>query len=240
MPTTVLQLSDVHFAGDPGRLLDGRDPAARLAAVLDAWSARHTTPDLVLLTGDNTDDGSPEGYARLAAALEPLATPVLAIPGNHDVADGVAAAFGARRVAEVGAWRIVGLDSSRPGQVHGTVDVPAALRLLDELDDRPTVVAVHHPPVSPSTHEWFQLDGADELLAGLAARPHVRAVVSGHLHSAFTYEGPGDLTLLGCPSTLVEIGHDGDSFEIGAGGPTGARVLHLEDDGSFSSTLVAA
>lgn len=241
MATTVLQLSDMHFAGSPDRLVEGRDPAARLATVLDAYATRHGRPDLVLLTGDNTDDGAAEGYARLATVLEAVAAPVLAVPGNHDVPHRVAAVFGTRRTAEVGAWRVVGLDSSRPGQIHGTVDVAAALRLLDELDDRPTVVAIHHPPVSPSTHEWFQLEGADDLLGGLAARPHVRMVVSGHLHEGFEYEGAEGLSLLGCPSTLVAIRHDGERFEIGVDDvPTGARVLRLEDDGSFTSSLLAA
>lgn len=240
MATTVLQLSDIHFAGSPDRLVEGHDPAARLEAVLDTWAARHGTADLVLLTGDNADDGSPEAYARLAPAVQRLAIPVLAVPGNHDVAHRVAVVFGTRRTAEVGTWRVVGLDSSRPDQIHGTIDVPAALRLLDDLDARPTVVAIHHPPVSPSTHEWFQLDGADALLDGLAARPHVRMVVSGHLHEAFEYEGPGQLSLLGCPSTLVGIRHRGESYEIGADIPTGARVLHLGDDGRFTSSLVAA
>ena len=236
---TVLQLSDIHLTA-AGGVVQGVDPDERLATVLAAWGAVDEDADLVLLTGDNADDGSAEAYARLAAAVAPLGAPVVALPGNHDVPATLAATFGEPPVVELGAWRIVGLDTSRPDQVHGTLDVPAALDLLDRPGGRPTLVALHHPPASASTHEWFRLDGGADLLAGLAERPWVRAVASGHLHEAFDIEGPGGLALLGAPSTYVAIAHDGPAFRIGVDEPRGARVLHLEDDGTFSSTLLVA
>lgn len=236
---TVLQLSDVHLADAPGGAVLERDADARLAAVLAAWERLDEPVDLVILTGDNTDGASVGAYGRLAAQLRELGAPVLAVPGNHDVASRVADAFGGETVVEVGAWRVVGLDSARPGQVHGEVDVPAAMSLLDGLDGRPTMVAIHHPPHTLSTHEWFQLDGAAELLTGLRLRPHVRIVISGHLHWPFEVRGPGDLTFLGCPSTLVAIRHDGDQYEITPDGVTGGRVLYLDDSGSFSTRIVA-
>jgi len=85
-----------------------------------------------------------------------------------------------------------------------------------------------------------RLDGGEELLTALARRPEVRALISGHLHDPFDFEGPGGLALLGCPSTLAAIEHDGDSYEVQADGATGARILHLEDDGTMSSTLLFA
>jgi Icc protein len=240
MSATVLQLSDMHLTASPGGPVSGADPDRRLAAVLDAWSSLGQRADLVVISGDDADDASAAAYARLASVLEPLDAPVLALPGNHDVPDGVAAAFGGSMTAEVGGWRIVGLDSSRPEQVHGTVDVPAALAVLDALDDRPTVVGIHHPPRSRSSHPWFRLDGATELLEGLGSRPHVRAVISGHVHDLFDFEGPGGVALLGCPATLGAIAHDGDHYEHSPDGITGARALYLQDDGTFASTVVVA
>jgi Icc protein len=237
---TVLQLSDIHLTRTPGQLVQGADPARRLLTVLERWRRTGATADLVLLTGDNTDDGSVEAYRRLREALAPLDAPVLAVAGNHDDLAHQQEVFGDATTAEVGRWRVVGLTSAVPHQVHGTIDAAAVARQLDGLDDRPTVVAVHHPPVSRSTHEWFRLDGGDALLAALAERPHVRLLVSGHLHDAFDFAGPGDLALLGAPAVLVAIGHEGDRFEIGVDAPAGARVLYLADDGSGTSTLLDA
>lgn len=240
MTGTVLQLSDIHLTAARGGPVSGCDPDERLAAVIAAWVATSRPADLVVLSGDNADDGSAAAYARLAAVTGQLAAPVLALAGNHDVPAEMEAAFGGQSVAEVGAWRIVGLDSSRPHQVHGTIDAAAAAALLDGLDGRPTIVGIHHPPVSRSRHQYFQLDGGDELLAALGARPHVRALISGHLHDPFDFEGPAGLALLGCPSTLVSMRHTGDTWETAAGGPTGARVLDLGDDGTLVSTILAA
>ena len=240
MTVTVLQLSDMHFTAKSGGLVSGFDPEVRLGTVLTAWGALGEVPDLVVLTGDNTDDASPGGYARLASALSVIDAPVLALPGNHDDPVKVAVVFGDSVYCELGAWRVVTLDSSRPMQIHGTVDVVAAAELLDSLDNRSTILAIHHPPVSSSTGSYFQLDHGPALLAALATRPHVRALISGHLHEAFEFDGPGGLALLGCPSTIMAIAHHGDEFTVGADAPTGARILRLEDNGTFSTTLLVA
>lgn len=240
MTATVLQLSDTHLTDDPSGRVNDRDPEARLQAVLDAWRAAGRPADLVVLTGDNADDGSVAACRRLAGMLAGVGAPVLAVAGNHDTTASVVTVFGANPSAEVGAWRVVGLATERPGQVHGTLDVADALDRLDRLDDRPTVVALHHPPVTTSTNPMFQLEGAEDLLAGLAARPHVRAVVSGHLHEAFSFTGAGGLALLGAPSTLYGIRHEGDRYRLSADSPTGARVLTLADDGTCTHQLLEA
>ncbi len=240
MNATVLQLSDTHLSSGDGTADGGPDPDDRLATVLDAWSALGERADLVVLSGDNADDASRAGCRRLAEAVNTLDAPVLAVPGNHDDPAAVAEVFGPQRFFELGEWCVVGLDSSRPGQVAGTLDVPSALELIDRTDGRPTVMALHHPPVSRSTSPWFQLEGAADLLAGLERRPNVRVVISGHLHDAFELEGPGGVGLLGCPSTRMAIAHRGQEMEIGADAPTGARILRLADDGAWSSTVLVA
>jgi Icc protein len=240
MSAIVLQLSDTHLARAPHAEVNGRDPDRRLQQVLSAWAALDERADLVVLSGDNADDGSIEGCRRLRAAVAEIGAPMLAVPGNHDDPAAVADAFGPPTPVEVGEWRVVGLDSSRPAQIHGTLDVDGAFRLLDDLDSRPTLLVLHHPPVSRSTNPVFRLDGAAELLAGLAHRSHVKAVMTGHVHDAFDLEGPGDLALLGCPSTLYAIVHEGDGMEVSGEAPTGARVLRLADDGTWSSSLLVA
>jgi Icc protein len=236
----VLQLSDTHLSATPGATVFGQDADARLATVLDAWAATGQHADLVLLTGDLADDGSVEGCTRVAEAVAGLGAPVLAIPGNHDRAAVVAATWDGPRAVPVGGWVVAGLDTTVAGQVHGHLDVPAARTWLDTRGPNPMVLALHHPPLSRSTADEFRLDGAAELLDALAERPHVRAVVGGHLHDAVDLEAPSGLPVLGCPSTIVAITHDGDRMDILADGVTGARVLTLDDDGSFASRILPA
>jgi Icc protein len=237
---TVVQISDLHLTAAARGRLHGSEPDLRLGIVLDTWRRRGEAADLVLVTGDDADTGAAEAYRRLAAALATIDAPAMVIAGNHDDPAVLAGVIEQVAAIEVGAWRILGVDSSRPDDIHGTVDADAVAARLDALDSRPTVVAIHHPPVGPSTGPMFRLEGATELLDALTARPHVRAVVSGHLHEAFERVGPGGLRLLGAPSTWESIDHAGDEYTVPGTGPTGARVLYLDDDGTLRTELLVA
>ena len=227
---TVLQISDTHFRAEPHTPVE-RDPDSALAESIAPVLS--IAPDLVLLTGDLTDDGSVEALSRLRDVVARFSAPVLAVAGNHDTVDNVHAVFGAPTMAEVGAWRVLAVETVIPGHEHGAVDVADLARRLDAVDDRPTVIALHHPPRSTSTHPWFRLIGADELLVELKRRPNVRAIASGHLHEAFRLHD-GDLELCGAPSSYYAIEHHGDTYQLVSEGIVGTQVLTLGDDGSFS------
>jgi Icc protein len=227
---TVVQISDTHLCAEPNTPTDS-DPDATLRRSIDALAG--TAPDLLLLTGDLADDGSIAALRRLRDAVSIWSAPVLAVAGNHDTGDNVRAVFGASDAIEIGAWRVLAVETSLPGEVHGAVDVDGLVRRLDATDDRPTLIALHHPPRSPSTHPWFQLIGADHMLAELRLRPHVRAIVSGHLHEAFHLHD-GALDLCGAPSTYYAIEHHGETFRVLDDGQVGTQRLTLGDDGAFS------
>jgi 3',5'-cyclic-AMP phosphodiesterase len=232
---TVLQISDTHLRAEPNTPADP-NPDSTLLSTIEA--VRDVRPDLVLLTGDLADDGSLAALRRVRELADELLAPILAVGGNHDDIDNVHAVFGADDIAEVGSWRVLAVESSIPGEDHGSVDVSELTRRLDRLDDRPTLIAVHHPPRSPSTHPMFQLIGANEMLAAFHDRRHVRAVVSGHLHEAFDYL-EGDLQLCGGPSSYYAIEHTGEVYRLHVAGIVGAQLLTLGDDGSFTCKRVA-
>jgi Icc protein len=231
---TVLQISDTHLRAEANTPAD-KPPDASLAASIDA--ARGIPADLVLLTGDLADDGSLEALVRLRDLVAVFAAPILAVAGNHDILDNVHAVFGTADTAEVGAWRVVAVESLIPGEVHGSVDVDDLVRRLDALDDRPTMIAIHHPPRSPSSHQWFRLVGAEQMLTAVRAHPGVRAVVSGHLHEAFHFH-EASLEFCGAPSTYYAIEHHGDQWRAADDGIVGTQVLTLGDDGSFACVPV--
>jgi Icc protein len=212
------------------------DPDTSLEATLAAVA--DVRPDLVALTGDLSDDGSVAALQRLRDLIAEVGAPMLALAGNHDDPVNVSEVFGSRRTAEVGSWRVVGVETFVKRRNHGAVDVVALTALLDGLDQRPTLVAMHHGPRSPSTHRWFRLLGGEALLEALAQRPHVRAIVSGHLHEVFRYHENG-LELCGAPSSWYAIEHVGDSYELAPDGLVGAQVITLGDDGSFACQPVA-
>jgi Icc protein len=230
---TVLQISDTHLRAEP-HTPSNRDPDAALTASLAPVSG--VRPDLLLLTGDLADDGTVTALRRLRDALDGFDAPMLAVSGNHDEPHNVRAVFGEADTYDVGAWRVVAVETFVPRQIHGAVDVDDVVKRLDSLDERPTLIAMHHPPRSPSTHNWFRLIGADAFVDAIVARPHVRAIASGHLHELFHYELGRDrqVELCGAPSAYYAIEHHGDRYELVGSGLVGTQLLTLNDDGSFA------
>lgn len=229
----VVQISDCHLTREVEDVDDSPDVMLRRAVEM----AAAVNPDVVLLTGDIADDGSAGAYRRVAAILgEVLASTVtvMAISGNHDLPDALDAILPTPTECIAGGWRIITVDTSIRGHEHGRVDVDELVARLDsgEAAGAPTVLALHHPPIPTSTHPWFQLDGAPELIATLAERTDVRAVVSGHLHEAFV-SVVGPVSYIGCSSSLYAITHHGDRAMLDDG-HVGALVLRLRVDGSWS------
>ncbi|MHC3470892.1 metallophosphoesterase [Streptomyces sp. 7R007] len=234
----VLQLSDTHLTSSVSDDAP-TGPDHRLHTALEAHRRTGVRADVTVVSGDLADDGSAAACRRLADALTPLRTPVLAVPGNHD-APGTVAEFFPATTVEAGNWRLVGIDTSRPGDIHGTIDTAAEMKRLDALDERLTVLVMHHPPLSPSTIPAFQLAGAAHLLAALRERPHVKALLTGHLHDPFERQADNGPRILGCPSTLIGFRHTGDDTVVGEGHVTGVRQVTLHDDGTVSATVVTS
>lgn len=224
---TIVAFSDSHLARLPADTEHGPDRRLQQAIEL----ARRHQLDVVMLTGDIADDASPEAYRRTKAMIDELGSPIIAVPGNHDRTDTVADAFGQVRDMTVANWRIVGLDTTIAGREHGRVDCETAMAILGPDTGQPTVLAMHHPPITTSTHPWFQLEGVTKFVTALSQRSDVRCVVSGHLHQAF-HVNLGAITYIGCSSTWYSLSHHGDIYELDDG-HVGALVIHLHHDGTF-------
>jgi Icc protein len=231
---TVVQLSDTHLRAEPD--VSDESPDRRLAEVVGALA--DLRPDLVLLTGDIADDGSPSAYRRVSQVVSEMGVPVLATPGNHDEAAAMAREFGPQTTLDAGSWSIVLLDTSIPGEMHGQVDVYEVLDRLGPDEDKPTLLAMHHAAITTSTHEWFQLHGAPALVAALGARRDVRIVVSGHLHQAFDVVC-GGVHYIGCSSSWYSLEHRDRTYRRDDG-HIGGLMLRLFDDGTWTWERVAS
>jgi 3',5'-cyclic-AMP phosphodiesterase len=109
------------------------DSNSMLVNAVTQLSGLNPQPDLVLLTGDLVDTGSPAEYEMLRALLAPLRMPFLVIPGNHDELDAFRQAFSDHAyipasgpinyvVDDKGPLRIVAVDVTVPGLHHGSFD----------------------------------------------------------------------------------------------------------------------
>jgi 3',5'-cyclic AMP phosphodiesterase CpdA len=218
----LVQLSDPHVGAD----WEGADPEERLAVAVRAAAALQ--PDAVIVTGDLAEHGSDDEYARARALLAPLGD-VLTLPGNHDDASRFASGY----AAGAGPLRIVALDSTIPGADGGALGDLAWLE-RELATRRPTLVALHHPPLVTGVPAWDEFGLAPDSIAALgevvARHPHVLGVLAGHLHRPLTGTLAGRPVTV-APSTYVQASLDlrARSLALDPAQPGGFAVHTLRD-----------
>jgi 3',5'-cyclic AMP phosphodiesterase CpdA len=218
----VAQISDTHVRIDDGE--------AAVKALRDALGqAAQYQVDAVLLTGDLVNDARADEYAAFAEALIDPPAPFFLMPGNHDDRDRLRAAFPAHTylpkqgplsyVIDQFPVRIVMLDQTVPGQVHGEFNEADAAWLDDALaaaPERPTIVALHHPPFA--THDvlfdTIGLHNGRRFSTLIARHRQVARVICGH-HHRFAVGQAGHAPVIVAPSTSWAYGlalHEGQEI----------------------------
>jgi 3',5'-cyclic-AMP phosphodiesterase len=154
------QISDLHAVAAP--IEENYDTNGNVRRALE--KLRPYKPDLILATGDLANDAKAEEYSALAPLLANAPAPLFLAPGNHDHCGFLRAAFPAHAylpaagklsyVIEPFGVRVVVLDSTVEGKTGGLFSEEDGVWLeaaLSGAPQRPTIVALHHPPFL--THE---------------------------------------------------------------------------------------
>jgi 3',5'-cyclic-AMP phosphodiesterase len=194
----IAQLTDTHITRPGRRRALVTDTARYLARCIDAVNRLRPRPDVAVLTGDLTERGACEEYARLRGLLDALAVPWYVVPGNHDDRARFRATFADRADLPAGGApieyvvddfpvRLIGVDSTSPGHAGGAISAASLAWLnarLAEGRHRPTLLFMHHPPFRTGVRYLDALGfrGVDQLATIVRAHPQIRQIVSGHVH----------------------------------------------------------
>jgi len=241
----IAQISDCHVTAS------GTAYAQALTTEALENAVRHLNlmtpePDIVLVTGDIADAGRKEEYEKAASILNRLKAPYLLTPGNHDHRARLRAAFPdhgylyaehqnapIRYSIDAMPVRLVGLDSTRPGEHGGGLDRDDLHWLENSLqDDRPALVFMHHPPfgVGIGNMDAEPFANAHEFETILNGAPHVLRLCCGHMHRA-VQRGFGGRNACIAPSTGLQL-----ELNLTSGAPSrfmlepGGLALHYLDE----------
>jgi 3',5'-cyclic-AMP phosphodiesterase len=221
--TTILQISDTHIVPE-GALVSGRldtaDALARLVTRIGSIRDQIGPIDALLVSGDLSDDGSAESYARFKSLVAPLGLPIHVIPGNHDARDPMRAAF-AKGLPEtgplnwtrqLGAIHLIGLDTLVEGQGAGTLSQESLSFLKDTLSqasDSPVLLSLHHPPFACGIGfmDDIGLTNREALSDLLTEYTGTLRVVCGHIHTMIVSNISGHVAV-SAPSPCSTFAYD--------------------------------
>jgi len=222
MSLKFLVISDLHLVA-PGETSMTLDTAGRLEACVAQINARYADADFVVVAGDLADLAQEAAYHRLQGILSHLTIPAHITLGNHDDRPTFLQVFGDAHAAETGCVdfvidakgsRVIVLDSSEPGLVHGVLtpqQIDWLTARLAEAADRPVIVVLHHNANALRiSSDDITLRDAGPFLAALKTHPDLRQVIAGHVHLTSTAMHHG------VPFTTLAGGHYSVSFNVDA------------------------
>jgi len=239
----VLQITDCHLGSECHAELLGLDTDQSFYDVLQV--ARYDeAPDLVLVTGDISNDAGLGSYARFLTIMEQYFpnTPLAWLPGNHDDPNNmiVVGKHPIEQKLVAGNWNMIFLDSRIPGQEGGRLGERELARLERELEahpDLPAAIFLHHQPV-PVGSKWIDqyvvLD-ADAFFAVTDRFPQVKMISWGHVHQDYRAQRNG-VELIATPSTCIQFLPNSDEFKLDQTQP-GYRFYELKPNGEFETRL---
>ena len=192
--SVLLQISDTHFGTEQPQVVEA------LVAL-----AAQQRPDVVALSGDITQRARPAQFRTARAFVDRLGAPVLAIPGNHDIAlfdlwdrltrpyARYAAAFGQELepVYSSDDLLIIGANTTRAWRLKNgevsTAQIGRVAKLLMAASPRQLRVVVVHQPVAvtQASDRPNLLRGHDAAIRAWSAAG-ADVVMGGHIHLPYT------------------------------------------------------
>jgi len=243
----LLQFTDCHVGPSNNEILLGLNTNESLHDVIDHVKKSEDAFDLLLVTGDISNNGGSRTYDRFLSLIQSSGIPHSAfawLPGNHDSPEDMNQALNHESLVKevvIGNWLLVLLNTQVPGHTHGNLN-ESELNILDNAlanhRDLNAMIFMHHQPV-PVGCAWVDSQKVRSDYAFfkiLEQYSNVRAVVWGHVHQDFS-TSKGDIQLMSTPSTCIQFKPNSDEFAIDSNMP-GYRRFELKADGSFNTEVV--
>lgn len=246
----ILQITDTHLFADKHQDLLGVPTYKSFHAVLDSIKKQQLATgesfDLIVCTGDITQDQSLQSYQHFADAIEHFDTPCVWLPGNHDFQDVMVEGLTHANISEAkhvllgDNWLFILLDSQLSGVPKGALSVEQ-LQYLDNLlaahSTRNAMIFVHHNALA-SGSLWLdqhQLQNSDEFAKVLHKYNNIKAIVCGHIHQQIDSKWH-NWPFFATPSTSIQFMPHSETFSLDTQTP-GWREFVLLPNGDFETAV---
>ncbi len=219
---TIVQASDLHICQDGKFAYEVSDTLKGLKNFI-RHIKKFTFPiDLLIISGDLSDDGTISSYEIIKENLSKLKIPYYIIPGNHDNKKNMATVFYDHKYLNnyidnrifhsfiIDNIKIILLDSVSTGEPHGSLTDGILEALKIELEKSLNSLVFLHQPPFPSGIGFMDNQpylNREKLLKILNKAENLLLVGCGHIHRAmFSRKGGVNFSL--APSTAMQLDLD--------------------------------
>lgn len=221
----IVQISDFHLYKDSTQKLFGLvntdDTLLNLLEVV-----KKEKPDLVIASGDLSNDGSKESYQRLKKYLSNIDCNVYTIYGNHDNPANfdrylIGSNIKRDRVFKSDSFTLVFINSFKENYDSGYVTDNELLELEHNLKQNENcILVIHHhfyplkniEPVAENIIDRYILENWQQLVDVITRyRSKVKFCITGHVHNFYHYQ-VNDIEIYCCPSSCVQYARTKELF----------------------------
>ena len=243
----IVQISDTHLFGDKNRKINGSNSYQNLKSVINQVVALEKKPDLILVSGDLSQDCTFESYQHLANLLNKSGIKYHFFPGNHDDVDVINKVFDMNWTKDkvdysfnINGWFVNVIDTSVYPEVGGELSLDQLKNLEKNLKQnagKPTIIFMHHHPmlVNSAWLDKMVLKDAEKFNNIIKSNSQVKAVLFGHIHQVFERNLNG-VFYGSAPASCYQVLPKAEMFTIEKL-TAGYRLIELDGD-KFSSKVV--
>jgi len=244
-PVNILQISDIHIYADKKAELLGVKTLDSFQGVTALIKKNNVNPDVIILSGDLSQDGTEASYLHIAEQLQEFNVPVYYVPGNHDDPKVLTRIFPRNNISShkhvvLKSWQLILLNSQKIGAVEGFLDrsqLNFLQHCLQRYSEHHALVILHHPPV-PVGSAWLDkigLSNPKEFWDIAMRYPKLAAVAFGHVHQEFSQKVNG-IQCYAVPATCVQFKTQQHDFAL-ENLPPGYRLFELSDNGALQTSV---
>ena len=236
----IIHITDTHLFKNKSGILKGAvNSFEKLQRVVLKIKQSPEDFDVVIVTGDISEDRSPESYQHFKTELDQLGKPSFWLPGNHDTFDNMPNEIFEDHVyssIDFGDWKFIFLDTTIRGGDHGNLSKNELDRLqsfLQKNKDYNTIICMHHPPIDVGSEfiDVLGLENKKEFWELIQNNPKPKAIFFGHVHQIINENKEGVL-LSSPPSACLQWVPKSQDFACNPKGE-GYQEITISSDGKI-------
>ena len=244
MTHKLLILSDSHLFGSRDQELFGVTTYDSLQEVCNHIRGLRQSYDLVVASGDLSEDGHARAYEDFYALTKGLGLSSVWMTGNHDQFDNVPSKLANSLIHpewHMDPWSLIFLDTSLAGMDEGVLAEKELDRLeafLQTYGQRPVLIFLHHQPVNIGSEfiDVLGLQNKQVFWELISPYTNIKGVFFGHVHQQFDGKHNG-IPLYSTPSTSIQFKPHSSNLDFDV--PShGYRTMSLNADGTFDTHII--